>query len=62
MRKIIEFQLQFDHISIPDIKINLQYRDEIPKIFIGLQVQGKKINLTAGIHVVFRGLNLFFNA
>ena len=37
MRKIIEFQLQFDHISIPDIKINLQFRDEIPKILIGLQ-------------------------
>jgi len=37
MRKIIEFQLQFDQISIPDIKINLQSRDEIPKILIGLQ-------------------------
>ena len=37
MRKIIESQLEFDHVSIPDIKINLKSRDEIPKILIGLQ-------------------------
>jgi len=33
----MEQQLEITQISIPDIKINLQSRDEIPKILIGLQ-------------------------
>ena len=37
MRKIIEHQLEITQVPIPDIKINLQSRDEIPKILIGLQ-------------------------
>jgi len=37
MRKVIESQLEFGQIAIPEIKINLDSRDEIPKILIGLQ-------------------------
>ena len=37
MRKIIEPQLEITQVPIHDIKINLQFRDEIPKILIGLQ-------------------------
>ena len=37
MRKIIEPQLEITQVPIHDIKINLQSRDEIPKILIGLQ-------------------------
>ena len=37
MRKIFKPQLEFGQIPIPDIKLDCQSRDEIPKILIGLQ-------------------------
>jgi len=36
MRKVIEPQMKIGEIAIPDIQIDLQSRDEIPKILIGL--------------------------
>jgi hypothetical protein len=37
MRKVIEPQMKIGEIAIADIQINLQSRDEIPKVLIGLQ-------------------------
>lgn len=37
MRKIFKPQLEFGQIPIPDIELDCQSRDEIPKILIGLQ-------------------------
>jgi len=37
MRKIIEPQMKIGEIAIADIQIDLQSRDEIPKVLIGLQ-------------------------
>jgi len=37
MRKIIEMQLEFGQADIPNIAIDLQSRDEIPQLLLGLQ-------------------------
>ncbi len=37
MRKVIEPQMEIGEIAIADIRIDLQSRDEIPKVLIGLQ-------------------------
>ncbi len=37
MRKVIEPQMGIGEIAIADIQIDLQSRDEIPKVLIGLQ-------------------------
>ncbi len=37
MREVIKSQLQIGEVDIANIKINLNSRDEIPKILIGLQ-------------------------
>ncbi len=37
MRKVIEPQMEIGEIAIADIQIDLQSRDEIPKVLIGLQ-------------------------
>ena len=37
MRKVIEPRMEIGEIAIPDIQIDLQSRDEIPKVLIGLR-------------------------
>ena len=37
MRKVIEPQMEIGEIAIADIPIDLQSRDEIPKVLIGLK-------------------------
>jgi len=37
MRKIIEMQMKFGQVNIPNIPIDLQSRDEIPQLLLGLQ-------------------------
>lgn len=37
MRKIIDNQLRFDQVPIDEIQIDLQSRDEIPQLLLGLQ-------------------------
>ena len=37
MRQIMNSQMKIGEIAIPDIELDLRSRDEIPKIFIGLQ-------------------------
>ena len=56
MRKIIEAQLKFGLVDIDKIKIDLQCRDEIPQLLLGLQtiyrdkpLRGKIFDLLKGI-------------
>jgi len=37
MRKVIEEQMELGEIGIPNIQFDLQSRDEIPKLLMGLQ-------------------------
>jgi hypothetical protein len=37
MRKVIDLQMQFWGKNISDIEFDLQSRDEIPKLLMGLQ-------------------------
>ena len=37
MRKVIDLQMEFWKTDIADIEFDLQSRDEIPKLLIGLQ-------------------------
>lgn len=37
MRNVIDLQMKFGEVSIPDIKFDLRSRDEIPKLLQGLQ-------------------------
>jgi len=56
MRNVIERQMQVGEISISDINFDLQSRDEIPKLLIGLQAIYCNPELRAAVWQVLRGL------
>ena len=37
MRRVIDAQLKFGQVNIPDIKFDLKSRDDIPQVLKGLQ-------------------------
>jgi len=56
MRNVIENQMQVGEIPIADIKFDLQSRDEIPKLLIGLQAIYCNAELRAAVWQVLLSL------
>jgi len=56
MRVVMDPQMQIGEVSIADIKFDLQSRDEIPKLLIGLQAIYCNTDLRRKVGEVLRGL------
>src|SRR5665811_992034 len=56
MRKIIEKQLKFGQTDIDKIKIDIQSRDEIPQLLLGLQTIYRDISLRKEIFRILESI------
>ena len=56
MRKIIEKQLKFGQVDIDRIEIDIQSRDEIPQLLLGLQAIYRNIPLRKKIFKILESI------
>lgn len=56
MRKIIEKQMKFGEVDIPDIQIDMHSRDEIPQLLLGLQALYKDLSIREKVFSILEGM------
>jgi len=60
MRKVIDLQMNFWKKDIDNIEFDLQSRDEIPKLLMGLQYIYRATSIREKVFKVLKGITLLY--